>query len=153
MKEHPDYKYRPRRKTKTLLKKDKYPMNGPQGPQGHHPQGPTQLGPQNGQLMDPHQGKEMIINLSRMRFMRLRDYSNNNYHPLMFPKEAEVVTLVVVVLVVGEVLEVILALRVEGEGPHTLIPETFTRTKQSMAICPMATLLWVILPLILVSLI
>ncbi|KAL1425492.1 hypothetical protein MTO96_019156 [Rhipicephalus appendiculatus] len=25
MKEHPDYKYRPRRKTKTLLKKDKYP--------------------------------------------------------------------------------------------------------------------------------
>lgn len=29
MKEHPDYKYRPRRKTKTLLKKDKYP--GPLG--------------------------------------------------------------------------------------------------------------------------
>lgn len=28
MKEHPDYKYRPRRKTKTLLKKDKYPMAG-----------------------------------------------------------------------------------------------------------------------------
>ncbi|OTF70836.1 SOX and HMG-box containing protein [Euroglyphus maynei] len=25
MKEHPDYKYRPRRKTKTLIKKDKYP--------------------------------------------------------------------------------------------------------------------------------
>lgn len=30
MKEHPDYKYRPRRKTKTLLKKDKYPL-GPTG--------------------------------------------------------------------------------------------------------------------------
>lgn len=28
MKEHPDYKYRPRRKTKTLLKKDKYPLAG-----------------------------------------------------------------------------------------------------------------------------
>lgn len=28
MKEHPDYKYRPRRKTKTLLKKDKYPLGG-----------------------------------------------------------------------------------------------------------------------------
>lgn len=28
MKEHPDYKYRPRRKTKTLLKKDKYPGLG-----------------------------------------------------------------------------------------------------------------------------
>ncbi|ODN03294.1 Transcription factor SOX-2 [Orchesella cincta] len=36
MKEHPDYKYRPRRKTKTLLKKDKYPMNGPGGPGVHH---------------------------------------------------------------------------------------------------------------------
>ncbi|KAK9309070.1 hypothetical protein QLX08_001243 [Tetragonisca angustula] len=28
MKEHPDYKYRPRRKTKTLLKKDKFPLGG-----------------------------------------------------------------------------------------------------------------------------
>ncbi|XP_054724890.1 transcription factor Sox-3-like [Uloborus diversus] len=28
MKEHPDYKYRPRRKTKTLMKKDKYPLTG-----------------------------------------------------------------------------------------------------------------------------
>lgn len=28
MKEHPDYKYRPRRKTKTLIKKEKYPLTG-----------------------------------------------------------------------------------------------------------------------------
>lgn len=28
MKEHPDYKYRPRRKTKTLMKKEKYPLAG-----------------------------------------------------------------------------------------------------------------------------
>ncbi|KAK7090230.1 hypothetical protein V1264_010055 [Littorina saxatilis] len=28
MKEHPDYKYRPRRKTKTLMKKDKYSLPG-----------------------------------------------------------------------------------------------------------------------------
>jgi len=35
MKEHPDYKYRPRRKTKTLLKKDKYPLNGPGGAHPH----------------------------------------------------------------------------------------------------------------------
>merc|ERR1719239_1344653 len=28
MKEHPDYKYRPRRKTKTLMKKDKYAIPG-----------------------------------------------------------------------------------------------------------------------------
>lgn len=27
MKEHPDYKYRPRRKTKTLMKKEKYPIS------------------------------------------------------------------------------------------------------------------------------
>lgn len=40
MKEHPDYKYRPRRKTKTLLKKDKYPLNGPGGG-NHHGSGPN----------------------------------------------------------------------------------------------------------------
>lgn len=28
MKEHPDYKYRPRRKTKTMLKKEKFPLGG-----------------------------------------------------------------------------------------------------------------------------
>lgn len=31
MKEHPDYKYRPRRKTKTLMKKDKYALPGMAG--------------------------------------------------------------------------------------------------------------------------
>ncbi|XP_046326733.1 transcription factor Sox-2-like [Haliotis rufescens] len=31
MKEHPDYKYRPRRKTKTLMKKDKYALPGMPG--------------------------------------------------------------------------------------------------------------------------
>lgn len=36
MKEHPDYKYRPRRKTKTLMKKDKYALPGmnPGAPMG-----------------------------------------------------------------------------------------------------------------------
>ncbi|KAI4490770.1 hypothetical protein M0804_003714 [Polistes exclamans] len=34
MKEHPDYKYRPRRKTKTLMKKDKYPIGGSVGAVG-----------------------------------------------------------------------------------------------------------------------
>lgn len=33
MKEHPDYKYRPRRKTKTLLKKDKFTLPGMINPQ------------------------------------------------------------------------------------------------------------------------
>lgn len=32
MKEHPDYKYRPRRKTKTLMKKDKYALPGEKEP-------------------------------------------------------------------------------------------------------------------------
>ena len=34
MKEHPDYKYRPRRKTKTLMKKEKYPLTGSLGMTG-----------------------------------------------------------------------------------------------------------------------
>lgn len=34
MKEHPDYKYRPRRKTKTLMKKEKYPLTGSLGMSG-----------------------------------------------------------------------------------------------------------------------
>jgi len=38
MKEHPDYKYRPRRKTKTLMKKDKYALPGmPTGGPGLQP--------------------------------------------------------------------------------------------------------------------
>ncbi|CAB4059036.1 SOX2 [Lepeophtheirus salmonis] len=40
MKEHPDYKYRPRRKTKTLMKKDKYPMSGGNGGGGGPGSGP-----------------------------------------------------------------------------------------------------------------
>ncbi|XP_071798031.1 transcription factor Sox-3-like [Asterias amurensis] len=44
MKEHPDYKYRPRRKTKTLMKKDKYALPGMispgQGPPGMQRQVP-----------------------------------------------------------------------------------------------------------------
>lgn len=38
MKEHPDYKYRPRRKTKTLMKKDKYALPGMITPGGQHVQ-------------------------------------------------------------------------------------------------------------------
>lgn len=38
MKEHPDYKYRPRRKTKTLMKKDKYALPGMITPGGGHVQ-------------------------------------------------------------------------------------------------------------------
>jgi hypothetical protein len=37
MKEHPDYKYRPRRKTKTLMKKEKYPLAGSLGGLGQDP--------------------------------------------------------------------------------------------------------------------
>ncbi|XP_040581090.1 uncharacterized protein [Lepeophtheirus salmonis] len=43
MKEHPDYKFfrsRPRRKTKTLMKKDKYPMSGGNGGGGGPGSGP-----------------------------------------------------------------------------------------------------------------
>lgn len=46
MKEHPDYKYRPRRKTKTLMKKEKYPLTGSLGlsssdHHSHHSQHPS----------------------------------------------------------------------------------------------------------------
>lgn len=45
MKENPDYKYRPRRKTKTLVKKDKYAMALPPGLAAahHHQLPPSQL--------------------------------------------------------------------------------------------------------------
>lgn len=44
MKEHPDYKYRPRRKTKTLMKKDKYPLGGGLMPSDPNRPGSTGLG-------------------------------------------------------------------------------------------------------------
>ncbi|NXG41312.1 SOX1A factor, partial [Psilopogon haemacephalus] len=44
MKEHPDYKYRPRRKTKTLLKKDKYSLAGGLLSAGSAGGGPTGVG-------------------------------------------------------------------------------------------------------------
>ncbi|KAK3094573.1 hypothetical protein FSP39_003536 [Pinctada imbricata] len=49
MKEHPDYKYRPRRKTKTLMKKDKYLPGMPTGApiQGRDPSG---MYPMNGYM-------------------------------------------------------------------------------------------------------
>lgn len=46
MKEHPDYKYRPRRKTKTLMKKDKYAIPGmPTGPMGQGVRDPSSMYP------------------------------------------------------------------------------------------------------------
>lgn len=39
MKEHPDYKYRPRRKPKSFLKKDRYPFPMPMLPGFHSPYG------------------------------------------------------------------------------------------------------------------
>jgi len=44
MKEHPDYKYRPRRKTKTLMKKDKYPLGGGLLPSDPNRPGSASLG-------------------------------------------------------------------------------------------------------------
>ena len=61
MKEHPDYKYRPRRKTKTLMKKDKYALPG--------------MGPGPGQQV----GRDMYP-------MSMNGYMPNGY-PMMHPDQ------------------------------------------------------------------
>lgn len=45
MKDHPDYKYRPRRKTKTLMKKDKYALPGMPGSGGQLQSDPNRMYP------------------------------------------------------------------------------------------------------------
>lgn len=45
MKDHPDYKYRPRRKTKTLMKKDKYALPGMPGGGGQLQSDPNRMYP------------------------------------------------------------------------------------------------------------
>merc|ERR1719325_546924 len=61
MKEHPDYKYRPRRKTKTLMKKDKYPLGGGLMPSDPSRPGSAGLG-----------GRDMYSSMS--------GYMPNGYH-------------------------------------------------------------------------
>lgn len=60
MKEHPDYKYRPRRKTKTLMKKDKYSLPGMTASMAQGVRDPTGMYP-------PH----------------MNGYPMNGYHPMM----------------------------------------------------------------------
>lgn len=60
MKEHPDYKYRPRRKTKTLMKKDKYSLPGMSAGMAQGVRDPTGMYP-------PH----------------MNGYPMNGYHPMM----------------------------------------------------------------------
>ncbi|XP_029669453.1 transcription factor Sox-2-like isoform X2 [Formica exsecta] len=70
MKEHPDYKYRPRRKTKTLLKKEKFPLAG----------GVTGVG---GMLVDQRQvvtsGGPQQPQLSRDVYQMSNGYMPNGY--------------------------------------------------------------------------
>ncbi|XP_054648761.1 transcription factor Sox-3 [Dunckerocampus dactyliophorus] len=64
MKEHPDYKYRPRRKTKTLLKKDKYSLpGGLLAPGGNAVSNPVQVG----QRMDGYAHMNGWTNYSLMQ--------------------------------------------------------------------------------------
>ncbi|XP_052217420.1 transcription factor Sox-2-like isoform X1 [Dreissena polymorpha] len=52
--EHPDYKYRPRRKTKTLMKKDKYALPGMPPGAGGMPPGMGQMGRDAGMYMNSY---------------------------------------------------------------------------------------------------
>ncbi|XP_054167342.1 transcription factor Sox-2-like [Oppia nitens] len=73
MKEHPDYKYRPRRKTKTLMKKEKYPLAGSLGGLG---------GP------DPSRSSAAAAAAAAVQQVSRDMYQMNGYMPNGYPSMA-----------------------------------------------------------------
>ncbi|KAI1278025.1 Transcription factor SOX-2 [Halotydeus destructor] len=72
MKEHPDYKYRPRRKTKTLMKKEKYPLAGSLSGLGHQ--------------VDPSRSSAAAAAAAAVQQAVTRDmYPMNGYMPNGYP--------------------------------------------------------------------
>lgn len=69
MKEHPDYKYRPRRKTKTLMKKEKYPLAGSLG----------------GLAQDPTRSSAAVAAAAAVQQVSRDMYQMNGYMPNGYP--------------------------------------------------------------------
>eukprot|EP00095_Tigriopus_kingsejongensis_P008294 maker-scaffold892_size84543-snap-gene-0.19 protein:Tk08294 transcript:maker-scaffold892_size84543-snap-gene-0.19-mRNA-1 annotation:"transcription factor sox-2" len=67
MKEHPDYKYRPRRKTKTLMKKEKYPLTS-----GLLPNDPSRNTSQGNAVVAAAAARDM--------YSSMNGYMPNGYH-------------------------------------------------------------------------
>jgi len=90
MKEHPDYKYRPRRKTKTLMKKEKYalpgmisPGQGPPGMQRQVPEGMQGYHHLNGYMNGgyPMMQHDQLQHLQAHSFSGSQMTGNTGLHP------------------------------------------------------------------------
>merc|ERR1712024_372402 len=85
MKEHPDYKYRPRRKTKTLMKKDKYPLAGGllPGDGSTGPRGPTS-GANSGSQSAAAAAAAASAAAARDMYGSMNGYMPNGYYDNMY---------------------------------------------------------------------
>ncbi|XP_050527580.1 transcription factor Sox-2-like [Daktulosphaira vitifoliae] len=81
MKEHPDYKYRPRRKTKTLMKKEKYPLpgggGGPLSLGGGGGPGGVQSDPRNAVSQASAAVQQQMVNSGRELYHQMNGYMPN----------------------------------------------------------------------------
>lgn len=88
MKEHPDYKYRPRRKTKTLMKKDKYPLAGGLMPVDGSgvggPRGPTSGANCGGQSAAAAAAAAASASAARDMYGSMNGYMPNGYYDNMY---------------------------------------------------------------------
>uniref|UniRef100_A0A3Q4BVW7 HMG box domain-containing protein n=1 Tax=Mola mola TaxID=94237 RepID=A0A3Q4BVW7_MOLML len=82
MKEHPDYKYRPRRKTKTLLKKDKYSLAGGllSGPGGHGGSAGSGYAHMNGWANGAYSGQEAQLAYSQHPGSGAHHHHSHHHH-------------------------------------------------------------------------
>merc|ERR1719266_751770 len=86
MTEHPDYKYRPRRKTKTLMKKDKYPLAGGLMPVDGStgPRGPTSGANSGSQSAAAAAAAAASAAAARDMYGSMNGYMPNGYYDNMY---------------------------------------------------------------------